>query len=128
MIRKTMVASAIGLAGFLAASPAHAIPCAQWVTVSSTPKSYSPCNKTTIGPWTSPVGGCLRWVSWYKTKQYIAGNGAPLQQRTYLVNEVQMQIKVSVGPVNYTKTQTVPGSYAESLQSQTTFAGPYLCG
>ena len=104
-----------------------AIACNKWVTVSTTAKSYSPCNQTTIGPWTSPVGGCLRWVSWRRYQQRINTTNYDLQRRTLLENEVQAQWKVTVGPVSVTKTQTVPGSHTTTVIGSSTTVGTYQC-
>ena len=104
-----------------------AIRCNTWVTVSTTAKTYSPCNQTTIGPWTSPVGGCLRWVSWRRYQQRINTTNFDLQRRTLLENEVQAQWKVTLGPVSYTKTQTIPGSHTTTVIASSTTVGTYQC-
>lgn len=92
--------------------------CGKWYTTTTTTKTYSPCNTTTIGPWTSPVGGCLQWVSWRRYQFSIPYNRAPYQnRRTLLENEVRARWTIQVGPVRVTKTQTVWGSHTTKVIS-----------
>lgn len=104
-------------------------PCNTWITVSTTAKTYSPCNRTTIGPWTSPLGGCLQYVSWRRTQQRVVSNGAHTRyQRVLLENEVRAQFEVNVGPVSVHKTQTMPGSHQTNTISSTSVSGTFHCG
>jgi hypothetical protein len=113
------------------ASPAEAIlpTCDIWFTMSSTPKAYSPCNNTVIGPWTSPAGGCLQWVSWHRTQRRVQrGAVTRWQYRELLENEVRAKFTVTVGPVVYHKTQTMPGSHTTTtLRSWLVWPGPGGC-
>lgn len=125
LIAALVVAVGLSTGGAVSAVPP---PCDVWFTYSTTAKSYGPCNQTTIGPWTSPVGGCLQWVSWRVTQRRINDNGGNALSRTYLHNEVRAVWKVTVGPVTATKTQTMPGSHTTTLVSGPSILyGSYAC-
>lgn len=103
--------------------------CNLWFTLSTTAKLYSPCNTTVIGPWTSPAGGCLQWVSWHRTQRRVnSGAVTRWQYRETLENEVRARFTVSVGPVVVHKTQTMPGSHTTTvLRSWLVWPGPGGC-
>ena len=102
--------------------------CGSWFTVARTAKSYGPCNQTMIGPWTSPLGGCLQWVSWKRTQQRAPYFRAPYrEQRVLLENEVRARWTVDIGPVLIHKTQTIPGSHTTKVMSTTRLSGSIPC-
>jgi hypothetical protein len=129
-VRRT-VAAVVLVGSILVGGHAEAMlpTCNVWFTMSTTAKQYSPCRNTVIGPWTSPAGGCLQWVSWHRTQRRVdSGATGHWRYRELLENEVRARFTVTVGPVAVHKTQTMAGSHTTTvLRSWLVWPGPGGC-
>jgi hypothetical protein len=130
-IIRRAVAPIVLVGSLLAGGQAQALlpTCDIWLTMSTTAKQYSTCSNTVIGPWTSPAGGCLQWVSWHRTQRRVDRTAVGhWRYRELLENEVRARFTVTVGPVAVHKTQTMPGSHTTTvLRAWLVWPGPGGC-